>query len=459
MSMAQAEGDRPLFSRAYLRWLLLLLFLITTSASMDRTILAALGQAIKADLKLSDLELGALGGLSFAIFYSLAGLPIARLADRASRVRILAVATALWSAMTALSGTASLYWQLFLCRMGVGVGEAAQLPCSYPLIADHFPKEKRGRAIALVTLGVPAGSLIGAVGGGLIAQHFHWRWAFVAAGAPGLLLAALVFLTLREPPRGHADGGAAPPARTPFLVALRTLLAKASYRHLVIGSTLTVFVTNGMFQFIVPFLVRNFHLPYGEAGRLFGVVSGLAAGAGTLAGGYFSDWAGKRDRRWYVWTCAVGLILACPCYLLALQQPSAAAATAAFGVGATLHFLYAGPSVAAIQTLAPPQMRSSAAAVTSLGTILIGSGCGPVVIGFFSDRLAARAFRLGDYLALCPGGTAPRGAAESLAAACRQASATGVKEAMVIAAAACVWAALHFALAGRSLRRDLDALR
>lgn len=455
--MTQGDGGKPLFSQGYLRWLLFVLFLITTSASMDRTILASLGQAIKADLKLTDLQLGMLGGLSFAVFYSLAGLPIARLAEGASRVKILAVATGLWSAMTALSGAASAYWQLFLFRMGVGVGEAAQLPCSYPLIADHFAREKRGRAIALVTLGIPAGSLIGAMGGGYIAQHFHWRWAFVAAGIPGLLIATLVYLTLREPPRGYADGKPPPTTKTPFGVAIKTLMAKPSYVHLLIGSTLTVFVTNGMFQFIVPFLVRNFHLPYGEAGKLFGLVSGLAAGSGTLIGGYFSDWAGKKDRRWYVWVGTLGMLLAAPAYLVALQQPTAAGATFAFGIGATFHFFYASPSVAAIQSLAPPQMRSSASALVSLGTILIGNGFGPVVIGFFSDRLAARAFTLGDYPALCPGGMAPKGGVEALANACRAASATGVREAMFIAAGVCVWAALHFYLSSRHLRRDLDA--
>jgi MFS family permease len=212
-----------------------------------------------------------------------------------------------------------------------------------------------------------------------------------------------------------------------------------------------------MFQFIVPFLVRNFHLPYGEAGKLFGIVSGLGAGVGTLVGGYFSDWAGKKDRRWYVWVGAVGMLLAAPAYLFALQQPTAAGATFAFGIGATLHFLYASPSVAAIQGLSPPHMRSSASALVSLGTILIGNGCGPVVVGFFSDRLASRAFAMGDYLATCPGGTAPKGSGEALAEACRAASATGVREAMVIAAGVGVWAAIHFALAGRTLRRDLDA--
>jgi len=456
--MTQAAGDRPLFSHGYVRWLLFLLFLITTSASMDRTILAALGQAIKTDLRITDLQLGMLGGLSFAVFYSIMGLPIARLADRRGRVRILAIATAIWSAMTALSGVASAYWQLFLCRIGVGIGESAHVPCAHPLIADHVPRGGRGAAIALVTLGIPAGSMLGAMGGGYIAQHFHWRWAFVAAGAPGLIIAALIWLTLREPPRGYSDGGAAPKETPPFGVAMRTLLAKPSFVHVLIGSTLTVFATNGMFQFIVPFLVRNFQLPYGKAGLLFGIISGVAAGAGTLLGGYLSDWAAKRDRRWYVWTGAVGLALACPVYLVALQQPAAVLATIAFGIGATLHFLYASPSVAAIQTLSPANMRSSASALVSLGTILIGSGCGPVVIGFFSDLFAGRAFTLGDYARACPGGAAPKGSAEVLTAACKAASSQGVREAMVIAACACLWAALHFALAARTLRRDLDAV-
>ena len=453
--MSGVATERPIYSARYVRWLLLLLFLVNSSASMDRTIVASLGQYIKRDMGISDFQLGMLGGLSFAVFYALMGLPIAWLADRTNRTRMVAAVTAIWSAMTALSGAAGAYWQLFLFRIGVGFGEAGCLPCAHSLISDHVPRAKRGAAIAIFTLGIPAGALAGAMGGGFITQNFHWRWAFVAAGGPGLIIALLCWLTLKEPPRGYSDGAAVsePP---PLMASVRHLFAKPSFVHLLIGSTLTVFAINGMFQFVVPLLVRTFHLMPAKAGLLFGLVNGVAAGAGTVLGGYFADWAGKRDQRWYVWTAAIGMALAGPFYLIALRQPTAAAMTTALAAGAICHFLYAGPSIAAVQTMAPPRMRAAASAVMSLGTIIIGSGLGPTIVGLASDILAARAFTQGDYRLICPGGMAPHGAPDALRQACGAASATGVGQAMTIAAAICIWAALHYLLAARTLRKDLE---
>ena len=454
--MSGTTAERPIYSAGYVRWLLLLLFLVNCSASMDRTIIASLGQYIKKDLRISDFQLGILGGLSFAVFYAVMGLPIAWLADRTNRTRMVAVVTAVWSVMTALSGTAGAYWQLFLYRIGVGFGEAGCLPCAHSLIADHVVRTKRAAAIGIFTLGIPVGALVGAMSGGYITQHFHWRWAFVAAGAPGLIIALLAWLTLREPPRGYSDG-TAPSAPPPLMASIRYLLAKPSFVHLLIGATLSVFAINGMFQFVVPLLVRTFHLMPAKAGLLFGLVNGVAAGAGTLVGGYLADWAGRRDQRWYVWISAIGMGLAGPLYMIALRQPTAAAMTALLAAGAACHFLYSGPVVASVQTMAPPRMRAAASALMSLGTIIIGSGFGPTIVGFASDILAARAFTQGDYTVICPGGMAPRDAAEPLQQACTAASATGVGQAMVIAAAICLWAVVHYLLAARTLRKDLES--
>ena len=434
------------------RWLLGLLMLINLFAYADRTVVGALGQAIKQDLKLSDMQLGLLNGFAFAIFYSVLGLPVARMAERRSRVAIIAVATFLWSIMSSLCGVAQNFTQLLLFRIGVGVGEAGFNPPVASLIGDYCKPGRRASAMAIVALGGSFGPAFGAMGGGLIADQGGWRWAFLIIAAPGLILAPLAWFTLREPTRGWADGavhtGEPPSAWATF----RYLFAKPAFRNVLIASALGAFVMNSFGQFTAPLFVRRFGLSFAAGGFYFGIVSSIAVTAGLLLSGFGSDWASLRDRRWQLWTGAIGVAIAGPCYVIALRQESPLALAVALTVALTGLFSYYTPSLASVQDMAEPRMRASASFVISFVTGLIGTGLGPVVTGRISDLLAARAYG-GDFASACPGGRAVAAGVEA-ARACSEASATGLGEALMAILLLLPVSALFFFLAGRTLPRD-----
>ncbi|MBE7217903.1 MAG: MFS transporter, partial [Caulobacteraceae bacterium] len=303
--MSQSPAAAPRFGRGYLTWAMGLLLLLYTSNFIDRQVLTVLQQPIKEELKLTDGQLGLLQGFAFAIFYSILGIPIARLAERRSRKTIIAVSVLVWSAMTALCGTAANFATLFLFRVGVGVGEAGSSPPAHSMIADYYPPRKRATALSVYSLGIPLGSLLGAVLGGLVAQRYGWRSAFFVVGLPGVVLAILAQFTLREPPRGHSETVEAAErdpagdalqdvgAQAPSLGAvLRRLLSKRSFLHLAAGATLASFAGYGVNAFAAPYYIRTFGLSLAQVGLLFGVIAGVGAGVGVLAGGAISDAAG-----------------------------------------------------------------------------------------------------------------------------------------------------------------------
>lgn len=332
MAEAGALGleSPPLFPNTYRSWVLALLMIVYTSNFVDRTIVAILGQAIKVDMKISDAQLGLLGGIAFAVLYTTLGIPIARLAERHNRVTIISICLTIWSGMTALCGLAANFPLLMLCRVGVGVGEAGCSPSAQSLIADYYAPEKRATALSIYSFGIPLGSMIGAVSGGLMAQYFGWRAAFMIVGLPGVLLAILVKLTLKEPPRGLSEpGGArlAAPAPSLWTVA-KQLFGAPSFRHMAAGVTLVSFAGYGIGQFSAPYFVRRFGLSYAEVGLVFGLIGGISSGLGTVLGGYVTDRAGRTDRRWYAWTPAIGVAIAAPIYLAAYLQESWIAAAA-----------------------------------------------------------------------------------------------------------------------------------
>ncbi len=436
-------------------WMLIVILLVAVSGSIDRTILSTLGQAIKQEMRLTDAQLGWMIGPPFAIFYAALGLPIARIAERKSRTWVIAASVLVWSVMTTFCGFAQGFAQMFLFRIGVGVGEAGGQPASASLISDYFPPIRRPFAFAIYGLGIPLGSMIGGIGGGWVAQHYGWRAAFFWVGVPGLILAALAAFTVKEAPRGHSEGvqvAAAPPS---LAAAIKLLWAKRSFRNLLIGAALANLATNGILPFTVPFLVRTFHLPTAKAGLLFGIVSGVAGGLGALAGGYAATVMAKRDRRWYMFTPAIGLLLAAPVYWVAFSQGTYQAAAAVLFVAVMFHFAYTSPTYATAQNFVEPRMRASVQAILGISMTLVGSGLGPVLSGMVSDRFATRAFTLGEYARLCPGGRPSEGALPMLVQACGKASATGVQQAMMCSAVLCLWAMVHYLLASRNLREDL----
>jgi predicted MFS family arabinose efflux permease len=449
------------YSRAYLIWAMTLLFAVYTSNFIDRTILSVLQQPIKEELKLTDSQLGMLGGLAFAVLYSTLGIPIARLAERHSRRGIITASLVVWSAMTALCGTAGSYGGLFAFRVGVGVGEAGATPPAHSLIADYFPPRRRATALSIYSLGIPIGVLAGSVLGGLIAQKYGWRPAFAIVGLPGLGLAVLTQFTLREPPRGYSEGGEAAGSAMPSLMdVVRRLMSRRSFVHVAAGAALASFGGYGVGSFAAPYFIRSFGLTLAQAGIVMGLITGAAAAVGTLGGGLLADRAARRDARWYVWIPAIGLAVAMPLYMIGYQIPDWKLAVAILLVPPMLHYTYLGPSFGVMHNMVLPRMRATATALLFLVINLIGLGLGPTLTGMASDYFARHHFALltglqGGFAASCPGGRAMTGAAPAIASACHTASAFGVRWAIVTCAGSYGWAALHYWAAAKHLRADL----
>lgn len=399
---------------------------------IDRTIISILQEPIKADLELSDTQLGLISGTAFALFYSVLGVPVARIAERVDRPRIIAVALASWSAMTMLCGVATSFFQLFLFRVGVGIGEAGGTPPAHALIADLFPAERRATAISIYSLGVPLGILFGAVAGGALGEALGWRAALMLMGAPGLLLALLVLIVIRDP-RSAAQAVAADRAVVPPLRAVLThLLARRAFIHLTIGITAASTAGYGILAFTAPFFMRQFNLGLASAGYTTGLIWGVAAGVGTLLGGLLVDRAMRRDRRFGAWIPAAGLALAAPLSITAYLQDMREAVIALLLVSGTAQFLYLGPTYALVQTLARPAMRATASALVLLVVNLIGLGVGPPLTGWLSDYFAA---------------TSGAGTAD--------ASAAGLRTALIATATLFLWSAVHYGIAARHLPGDL----
>ncbi|HTV77964.1 MAG TPA: MFS transporter [Steroidobacteraceae bacterium] len=451
-----AAQDRPRFSRAYRAWLLTMLVLVSALNLADRQGLAASAQALKTDLKFTDAQLGLIQGLGFAIFYTLMGLPLARLAERYSRTRIIAACVGIFGVMVSLCSTAQGFGRLLLFRIGVGIGDGGFGPPVASLVGDHYPMGRRASAMAIIWLGAPLGVVTGSVLGGYLAEHYGWRTTFMVIGAAGIAVSLLVLLTLREPPRGGFDPAAtargAPP---PVLTVFRFLLSKPAMRHTLIAAALAGTAMNGIGQFLNPFLARNYQLGPAEVGRLLGMIAGVSMASGLLVGGFGVDWAGRSDRRWYVWGPALGLLLATPLFIVGFTRESLGVAVGILIFAHVSMFVYYSPTLALAQNMVGANMRASSAFVVSgLVMGLVGIGLGPTLVGVLSDHLATAQFA--DYLASCPGGRAPPGSLAVLADSCRNAAAAGIRHALIIMALLCVWSAVHYALAARTLRADLD---
>ncbi len=449
------HADQPAPSRRYLGWVLGLLVTVYTSNFIDRMIVAVLQQPIKDELRLSDAELGFLGGFAFAIFYAILGVPIARLAERRSRAAIITVAIVVWSGMTALCGTAHGYAALFAFRVGVGVGEAGASPPSQSLISDYFPPERRASALSIYSLGIPFGSLLGSIIGGIVGQRYGWRAAFLVVGLPGLALAILTALTIREPARGGLDAASASRETPSFLAVVRHLAARRSFLHIAAGASLAAFAAYGIGGFSPAYFIRAFHLGLQQVGILFGLLGGVSAALGTMAGGLVTDRLGKRDARWYVWVPALGLSVGAPLTMAGYLAPTWPLAVLILLLPPIFQYTFLGPSLGLMHNMVGPRMRATATALLFLSINLVGLGLGPLFVGWLSDVYARRGFQGGDWATLCPGGRAVAGAATTLAGQCERASATGLRWAIVTCALVFFWAALHYLLAARHLKRDL----
>ena len=387
---------------AYQKYILTLLLLVYIFNYIDRQIIVILSPAIKADLGISDTQLGLLKGIAFAAFYGLFGFPIARLADRKSRVNIMSVCLALWSGMTVLCGASQNFFQLLLARMGVGVGEAGCNPPAHSLISDYFPKKERATALGFYSLGIAFGSLFGILLGGLLVEAFGWRWAFVIVGLPGVLLALIVKLTLKEPKRGNMDfkraasavlgGEAAPQAKAMPSIgdSFKALWRIKSYRVLCISAGLTAFCGYAFGLWIVDFLVRTHELSYSQLTYPLAFAIGIGGGIGTVAGGYITDYFGRHDESRYFTIPAWTHIVSVPAFLAALWVGSSTASFTILFVMFMLHNSVAGPIYGLVQNLSPLNLRAFGAALFFFILSMIGVGLGPLYIGVLSDVLIPR---------------------------------------------------------------------
>lgn len=425
------------------RWFLLLLGLIYMMNFVDRTIISVAGEAIRRELNLSDLQLGLLGGLAFSLFYAALGIPLARLAERRSRVGIIATVTAIWSVMTALTGAAGNFVQILLCRMGVGVGEAGFTPALVSMISDRFPEERRASAFSTIAIWVSIGGAVSATVGGWVVQNYGWRAAFVVLGLPGIILAVLLKLTIPEPPRRNA--GDVTPS---FGAVLRRVGRSPAFLYLTAASGLVGMVSFGLNLFMIPLLVRRYGLDIAQAGMIFAISLSLAMVIGNYSGGRAADWLGKRDIGWFGKAPALLLMISLPLYLTAILQSDWRwfMVLMFFAAGSLNAFLPAIMTVT--QRLVEPRMRASAAALHAFGQTVAGLGIGSVLLGWLSDRLAAQAYA-GDYQADC--------AHKAVTQACSVGAAQGLQHAMMAVGVVLVGAIIFYLRAARALRREIPA--
>jgi predicted MFS family arabinose efflux permease len=370
-------------------WLLLTVYIFNF---IDRQIVNILAEPIAQDLKLSDTQIGLMTGLAFALFYTVLGLPIARFADRpgTNRPRLIAVALALWSGMTALCGAAQNFWQLLLARIGVGVGEAGCTPPAHSLISDIVPPEKRASALAFYSLGIPIGTLLGMIIGGTLADYLGWREAFVVVGLPGVALALVLWFVLKDPRRSDAAAilrAQNPAPALPLRQALAEVMGSRAFVLLLCAGSAAAFLSYGKTTWTTIFFQRTHDLTPGQVGLWFGLLGGVGGILGTWLGGYLADRFGTRNRRHVLSAPAIGMAIAVPLAIAAYHAPSWPLALALLLVPTVLNSLYYGPTYSAAQGLVPLRARAIAAASLLFFQNLIGLGLGPLFFGMLSDWL------------------------------------------------------------------------
>lgn len=420
-SFAQEE-----LSTGYRYYALAILTAVYVFNFIDRQILVILQESIKAEMGLSDSQLGLLSGLSFALFYVTFGIPLARWADKGVRRNIVALAIGTWSFMTALCGAAQNYWQLLAARVGVGVGEAGGSPPAHSMISDIFPPHQRATALSVYSMGINFGVLIGFVIGGWVNDFFGWRMVFFVIGMPGILMALVVRFTLREPPRGYSENLKHVADAPPLTEVFKLLWSRRSFRHMAVASGLHAFVGYGVGQWIGSFFIRTYELSStGEIATWLGIISGTAGAAGTFCGGYFADKLGARDKRWYLWLPAIATILAVPFSLCVYLLNNYTLALSIYVIPVFLGAMYLGPTLAMTHGIVSLRMRALASAILFFVLNLIGLGLGPFFTGLISDLLE------------------PSLGAESL------------RYALVIVVVTYVWCTFHYWMATKTIREDL----
>src|SRR3972149_8051678 len=430
VALGGLKEGRPAFhiSDAYRRYVLILLLLVAIFNFVDRQIFAVLLESIKKDFSLTDTELGMLGGVAFAVFYSLCGIPIAWLADRSNRRNIIAIALCLWSAMTAICGLTTGFVSLFLARVGVGIGEAGGTPPANSIIADYFPPERRATAMAVIGMSVPLGVLTGFLVGGWVNEFLGWRSAFMAVGMPGVVLAVVLWFTLREPPRGFYEPQQALGSTPSILDTFRYLWQRPSCRHLCMAAALYGVSGWGAGIWQPSFFMRSHGMSSGEAGTWLAFVFGISGACCAMFGGMFGDRLVKKtqDARWYLWLSSGGILIGVPFGFLGYLWPTPIPALLFLSIPTFFGHMYLGPVMAMLLGIAGARRRALASSIYGFFVNLVAMGFGPLSVGMASDYLQ------------------PKLGSDSLRYA--------ILAVVVISTA---WAALHFLLANKQIRPDL----
>lgn len=495
---ATSSPAKPIYSSVYKGVVLALLLLAYTFNFIDRTIISTIGPKIREDLHLTSTQLGLLGGLYFALLYTLLGIPIARLAERFNRVSIIGAALVIWSGFTALCGVAVNFTMLAAFRFGVGVGEAGCSPPSHSLISDYYEPKKRASALSIYSFGIPLGSMIGAIAGGWLAQNFSWRTAFVLVGLPGVILAIIVKLVIKEPPRGHSETPEHPalpddvtahavdaPAGhwlarefSELWTVTKVLFGRWPVLNMILGVTICSFGSYGAGQFGAQYFRAAFGLDLAQVGLITGVVGGFSSGLGTLVGGFLSDRLSKRSPRWYALTPAIGLTIATPIYILAYNQPTWQAAALVLLLPGIFHYTYLGPTFGVVQNMVETRRRATATALMFFFLNLIALGGGPPFTGWIIDRFAEFNINHGggagvltslsgifgahgaqSFVTACPGGIAPPGASMEMARLCTATLANSTRQGIIVSVCFYVWAGFHYLLGSFGLAKAMARAR
>ncbi|MEM9669096.1 MAG: MFS transporter [Pseudomonadota bacterium] len=425
----------PVRSTHRANYYLAVLFIVMVLNFLDRQIIAILAEPIKQDLNLSDTQIGLMSGLSFAIFYTTLAMPIAALADRWNRSKIIAISLAIWSGMTVLCGLVGSFIQLFLARIGVGVGEAGSVPASHSLISDLFPQERRAGAFGTFGMAIPIGAFFAYAGGGWIAESFSWRVAFICAGLPGILVAALVWFTVLDPRKTSPlrEAFKPDPGQLSFKAGLTALSGKRAYWHLIAAGTLVQFVAYGFGSFYGSFFVRVHGMGYAELGLKLGIMVGLVGAFASWFGGWTSNRLLKRSAAAPLNANALLLLFSVMPGIIGLHVANADLALILFAAPVFAASYYFGSTFAAIQALAQNETRAFAVALYSLIASLLGLGLGPVFVGSLSDFFASSS------TSIFSSGVS---------------DADALKSAITILLIGNMWAGLHYYQAGRRMEGD-----
>ena len=420
-------------ARRHANYVLGILFLVLMFNFIDRQIVGILADSIKADLGLTDTQVGLMTGLSFAIFYTTLSIPLAIVADRWNRSKVIAIAIAIWSVMTVICGAASSFVQIFLARIGVGIGEAGSSPASHSLIADLFPPERRATALGIFAMSVSVGSFIAFTGGSWLAENFGWRWTLVAAGAPGIIISLIIWFTVRDP-RGYrpiSQAFKSKPGEVKLSEAIAELSRKWAYWHLIIAGAIVSFVAYGVQTFYFPVFSRIHEVPvseYSDLGLKLGLMFLVFGSAGAYFGGKCGDYLNARIPGGALLSAALIFVVSTPFMYFALYAKSITVGVLILGIPQFAFSFFFGPCFAAIQTLASDKTRAFSVSIWIMFSGLIGLGLGPLTIGILSDWFVAN------------GST----------------SATGLQQAVLIVSLFSILAAVFFWLAQRSLKKELS---